>query len=62
MTGRLSFTNNDDTQKVYNYICQGCNILRGPIYPEEYKTHIFPLLFISGFAMSSLVSTQRHLN
>jgi len=45
MTGRLSFTNNDDTQKLYNYIYQGCNILRGPIYPEEYKTHIFPLLF-----------------
>jgi len=45
MTGRLSFTNNDDTQKLYNYIYQGCNILRGPIYPEEYKTYIFPLLF-----------------
>lgn len=40
-----SFTNNDDTQKLYNYIYQGCNILRGPIYPEEYKTYIFPLLF-----------------
>ena len=40
-----SFTNNEDTQKLYNYIYQGCNILRGPIYPEEYKTYIFPLLF-----------------
>lgn len=45
MTKGISFVNNDDTQKLYNYIYQGCNILRGPIYPEEYKTYIFPLLF-----------------
>ena len=41
----ISFANNEDTQKLYNYIYQGCNILRGPIYPEDYKTYIFPLLF-----------------
>lgn len=41
----ISFVGNDDTQKLFNYIYQGCNILRGPIYPEEYKTYIFPLLF-----------------
>lgn len=45
MKDKMSFTNNEDTQKLYNYIYQGCNILRGPIYPEEYKTYIFPLLF-----------------
>jgi len=40
-----SFVCNEDTQRLYNYLYQGCNILRGPIYPEEYKTYIFPLLF-----------------
>lgn len=45
MKETISFTNNEDTQKLYNYIYQGCNILRGPIYPEDYKTYIFPLLF-----------------
>lgn len=45
MTHKMSFTNNEDIQKLYNYLYQGCNILRGPIYPEEYKTYIFPLLF-----------------
>lgn len=45
MAKGISFVNNEDTQKLYNYIYQGCNILRGPIYPEEYKTYIFPLLF-----------------
>lgn len=45
MAKGINFVNNEDTQKLYNYIYQGCNILRGPIYPEEYKTYIFPLLF-----------------
>ncbi len=45
MSKQISFVSNDDTQKLFNYIYQGCNILRGPIYPEEYKTYIFPLLF-----------------
>jgi type I restriction enzyme M protein len=45
MVGSLSFVSNEDTQKLYNHLYQGCNILRGPIYPEEYKTYIFPLLF-----------------
>lgn len=45
MNKQISFVGNDDTQKLFNYIYQGCNILRGPIYPEEYKTYIFPLLF-----------------
>lgn len=42
---QISFVGNDDTQKLFNYIYEGCSILRGPIYPEEYKTYIFPLLF-----------------
>lgn len=45
MNKQISFVSNDDTQKLYNYIYQGCGILRGPIYPEEYKTYIFPMLF-----------------
>ena len=45
MNKAMSFANNEDTQKLYSYIYQGCNILRGPIYPEDYKTYIFPLLF-----------------
>lgn len=45
MNKQISFVSNDDTQKLFNYIYQGCNILRGPVYPEEYKTYIFPLLF-----------------
>ena len=39
MNKQISFVGNDDTQKLFNYIYQGCNILRGPIYPEEYKTY-----------------------
>jgi type I restriction enzyme M protein len=45
MVSNLSFVNYEDTQKLYNHLYQACNILRGPIYPEEYKTYIFPLLF-----------------
>lgn len=45
MAVNLSFVSNEDTQKLYSHLYQGCNILRGPIYPEEYKTYIFPLLF-----------------
>lgn len=42
---RPSFINLNDINKLFNFIYQACNILRGPIYPEEYKTYIFPLLF-----------------
>ena len=45
MAGSLSFVSNEDTKKLYNHLYQGCSILRGPIYPEEYKTYISPLLF-----------------
>ena len=40
-----NFTNVYDSNVLFNLIYQACNTLRGPIYPEEYKTYIFPLLF-----------------
>lgn len=36
---------NDDGTKLFNHLYQSCNILRGPVSADEYKTYILPLMF-----------------
>ena len=36
---------NDDGTKLFNHLYQACNILRGPVSADEYKTYIFPMMF-----------------
>jgi type I restriction enzyme M protein len=36
---------NDNGTKLFNHLFQACNILRGPVAADEYKTYIFPMLF-----------------
>ena len=33
------------SQKLYNHLFEACNILRGPINQDEYKSYVIPLLF-----------------
>ncbi|MCQ6281074.1 class I SAM-dependent DNA methyltransferase [Bacillus sp. EB600] len=36
---------NDDGTKLFNHLYQACNILRGPVAADEYKTYLFPMMF-----------------
>lgn len=40
-------SNNEQTtsQELFNHLYQGCNILRGPINQDEFKSYITPILF-----------------
>lgn len=33
------------SQKLYSHLFEACNILRGPINQDEYKSYVTPLLF-----------------
>ena len=33
------------SQELFNHLYQGCNILRGPINQDEFKSYITPILF-----------------
>lgn len=33
------------SQKLFNFLCEDCNILRGPINQDEYKSYVTPILF-----------------
>ncbi|SFM40324.1 N-6 DNA methylase [Methanolobus profundi] len=35
----------DDGTFLFNHLYQACNILRGPVSADEYKTYIFPIMF-----------------
>ena len=37
---------NTTTQKLFSHIYECCNILRGPINQDEYKTYVIPILFL----------------
>jgi hypothetical protein len=32
---------NDDGTKLFNHLYQACNILRGPVSADEYKTYLY---------------------
>ena len=32
-------------QELFNHLFEACNILRGPINQDEYKTYVIPILF-----------------
>lgn len=36
---------NDDGTRLFNHLYQACNILRGPVAADEYKTYIIPMMF-----------------
>lgn len=42
-----SIVNNEETtsQKLFNHLYEACNILRGPINQDEYKSYVTPILF-----------------
>ena len=33
------------SQKLFSHLFEACNILRGPINQDEYKTYVIPILF-----------------
>ncbi|MBQ5537802.1 MAG: type I restriction-modification system subunit M N-terminal domain-containing protein, partial [Treponema sp.] len=33
------------SQQLFNHLYEGCNILRGPINQDEFKSYITPILF-----------------
>lgn len=42
-----STSENEETtsQKLFNHLFEACNILRGPINQDEYKSYVTPILF-----------------
>ena len=36
---------NTTSKMLFNHLYEACNILRGPINQDEYKTYVIPLLF-----------------
>ena len=35
---------------LYNHLYEACNILRGPIDQDDYKSYVIPILFFKGIA------------
>ena len=33
------------SQQLFSHLCEACNILRGPINQDEYKSYVTPILF-----------------
>ncbi len=42
---RLTVSEKVSSHKLYNHLYEACNILRGPINQDEYKSYVIPLLF-----------------
>ena len=36
---------NTTSTMLFNHLFEACNILRGPINQDEYKTYVIPILF-----------------
>ena len=49
----MTITNKDGKKiDLKNHLYEACNILRGPINQDEYKSYLTPLLFfLKGFQM-----------
>lgn len=41
----LTYSEQTSSQKLYAHLFEACNILRGPINQDEYKSYVTPLLF-----------------
>ena len=41
----MSDTEQTTSQQLFNHLYEGCNILRGPINQDEFKSYITPILF-----------------
>ena len=43
------------SKKLFNHLFEACNILRGPINQDEYKSYVTPILFFHGNAAFCLL-------
>lgn len=45
---KVAATNVEQTsaQQLFSHLFEACNILRGPINQDEYKTYVTPILFL----------------
>ncbi|MDL2292509.1 N-6 DNA methylase [Acholeplasma sp. OttesenSCG-928-E16] len=50
------------SQKLYNHLFEACNILRGPINQDEYKSYITPILFFKRISDVYDEETEKALN
>ncbi len=41
----LSIFTETTSQQLFSYLFEACNILRGPVNQDEYKSYIIPILF-----------------
>lgn len=48
------------SQKLFNFLYEDCNILRGPINQDEYKSYVTPILFSNDSLMYMTRSMKRH--
>ncbi len=55
-------TENTTSQELYSYLFEACNILRGPINQDEYKSYVTPILFFKRLSDVYDEETQRALD
>lgn len=46
----MSLNNSTTSTMLFNHLFEACNILRGPINQDEYKTYVIPILFFKRIA------------
>lgn len=61
---KKSFIQSEETtsQKLYSHLFEACNILRGPINQDEYKSYVTPLLFFKRLSDVYDEETAKALN
>ena len=47
-------TENTTSQVLYSHLFEACNILRGPINQDEYKSYVTPILFLKDYQMFTM--------
>ncbi|MCR5338485.1 MAG: type I restriction-modification system subunit M [Lachnospiraceae bacterium] len=55
-------TDNTTSQELYSHLFEACNILRGPINQDEYKSYVTPILFFKRLSDVYDEETQRALD
>ena len=55
-------TENTTSQELFSHLSEACNILRGPINQDEYKSYVTPILFFKRLSDVYDEETQRALD
>lgn len=48
-------------EELFNHLYEACNILRGPINQDEFKSYVTPILFFKRISDVYDEETQKHL-